>query len=277
MYNKNRGTKNKTRQCGINNKGEVRKKLPPKKKLKRRAKTIIFYLTIWLIVLFVGLILSLTVLFKIEKIEVLGDTKYDNNDIMRLCEASKGQNLLLYDVDTCILNIEREMPYINTIKVSKIIPNKIRIEVADGDPVGQAEMDNGYVLISPSGRVMDAVSEKRKDVINIRGLNLRDVEISQEIKCGADGLFYILMSIMDEVRDNGLKGINEIDLSNTASISLKYEDRINIILGVPDNLGFKIRTAAKILDSSIGRNERGTLNLASCQEDNRSYFLPETI
>lgn len=61
----------------------------------------------------------------------------------------------------------------------------------------------------------------------------------------------ILEEISDSLSKNEFKGITGIDVTNTANIELVYDNRIAVIIGLPEDIDYKIRTAMAIITESL--------------------------
>lgn len=91
--------------------------------------------------------------------------------------------------------------------------------------------------------------------------------------------------ILEEIRlvkRNEFKGITGVDVTNTANIELVYDNRIAVIIGLPEDIDYKIRTAMAIITEKLDLNKTGaiygTLDVSSCSTTKTSRFNPnETI
>ena len=72
---------------------------------RRKIRLWLLYFLMTVCILCIGIALSLTVLFKIDTIEVVGETRYDTDQIIALSGIEKGQNLFL--CKTCLLYTSR--------------------------------------------------------------------------------------------------------------------------------------------------------------------------
>ena len=73
-----------------------------------------------------------------------------------------------------------------------------------------------------------------------------------------------------------------LNVTNTANIELVYDNRIAVIIGLPEDIDYKIRTAMAIITEKLDPNKTGaiygTLDVSSCSTTKTSRFNPnETI
>lgn len=261
----------------INN-GVVKKK--KKKKTIRnpklqKLKVWTLYMTLLLAVILIGVGLSLTVLFKIQVIDVEAETRYNKDEIVTATGIKKGENLFLSGRNINKKEIQGLMPYIDEINIVRKIPNKLIIKVKESVPKGIIYSDSKYVLIDDKARILDILNEPIDNIMVIRVNDIKSTNPSDTIEFKNDDIKAILDAILDEIKQTNINDITEIDMLDPLNIMIKYQDRIKIQVGSVDNLDYKFKTASLILSDEIQDNERGILNVSISQDEGRSYFLPE--
>lgn len=261
----------------INN-GVVKKK--KKKKTIRnpklqKLKVWTLYMTLLLAVILIGVGLSLTVLFKIQVIDVEAETRYNKDEIVEATGIKKGENLFLSGRNINKKEIQCLMPYIDEINIVRKIPNKLIIKVKESVPKGIIYSDSKYVLIDDKARILDILNEPIDNIMVIRVNDIKSTNPSDTIEFKNDDIKAILDAILDEIKQTNINDITEIDMLDPLNIMIKYQDRIKIQVGSVDNLDYKFKTASLILSDEIQDNERGILNVSISQDEGRSYFLPE--
>lgn len=256
-------------------KSERRKPMSP---ARRKLIRVLSYGAIISVVLIVGVILSLTVLFKTQVYEVTGNTRYEESAIISACGISKGENIFLAPKSSAEKRIKNEFPYVEDVEVSFKIPDTIKIsviEAVDGYLVKNSDTD--YLVISTKGRILNRVTETGGyDLPIFIGPKLVSGELGDYVSYEDDTVVTMIDSITTTFADNGYQGITEIDATNTADISFTYDDRIKVKLGIPEDLSYKIRTAMTIINENLDKNQSvpvsGILDVSRCNSTKRSYF-----
>lgn len=242
---------------------------------------IITYCSILLIILAIGTALSLTVLFKSEYITVEGETRYATDDIVAASNLSIGENIFLADKKSSSQAIVNKFPYVEKADVGFKIPNVLNIKITEASPAYLIGLGKQYLVISAKGRILDTVSQRIKGVPVLVGPKLTSTQEGSYVKFQEETVFTILMDIVNCLEDNKFKNLVSIDISNTAQIKLNYDDRISIILGFPEEIDYKIRTAMTIINDKLDPNKTGTikgeLDVSSCNTTKKSYFNEETL
>lgn len=266
---------------------EKKKKAKPERKpmspAKRKLISILSTTAIITVILVVGVVLSLTVLFKTQAYEVNGNTRYDESAIISACGISKGQNIFLAPKGSAEKRIKKEFPYIEDVDVGFKIPDTIKIDIEEADEGYLMKIsDTEYLVVSTKGRILDKTETPQQyDLPKFIGPTLVSGEIGDYVSYEDDAVISIIDSITQTFADNGYQGITEIDATNTADISFTYDNRIKVKLGIPEDISYKIRTAMTIITENLDRNQtvstEGVLDVSRCNTTKRSYFNEQSI
>lgn len=229
------------------------------------------------VILAIGIVLSLTVFFRSEEFTVEGAEYYSAQDIIDASGMTLGENLFLSDKKTGEENIERELPYVEQADISIKIPNTIVITVTESQPAFLIQNGNEYVVLSADGKVLEIItgSTDKYDVPLVLGCTIKSAQPGQQVEFQEAGVLSIMKSVSEALDENEFAGIKEIDLSDTASVCLNYSNRIKIIIGLPEDVSYKLKTAKIIITEKLSESDRGQLDVSGCKEGNKaSYFKP---
>lgn len=258
-------------------------KRKPKSPLQRKIIRILSYGAIIAVVLIVGVVLSLTVLFKTQAYEVTGVTRYSEEEIIDACGISKGENIFLAPKSAAEKRLKKQFPYVEEANVSFKIPDTIRIaieEAAEGYLMKLSGSD--YLVISTKGRILNQVTDTSAyDLPIFIGPTLTSGAIGDYVSYEDDTVVEMIESITQTFADNGYQGITEIDATDMANISFTYDNRVKVKLGIPEDLDYKVRTAMTIINENLDKNQTGTitgiLDVSRCNSTKRSYFNEQEI
>lgn len=276
MLNKPRKNNNSTKA-----KKDYTKPLVPAKApispYKRRLKRILFYTATLVILIAICAVLSLTVFFQIDNIEVEGETRYNTEDIIASSCINKGDNLILCNTSTGEEQIEKDFPYIESVDIQKKLFNNIIIYVTEAKPASIIESDGQYVVMSESGKILEVNDEKKYDVPTILGAQLKSVKLSSNVKFKDENINKYVEEIMQAVNDNNIKNIETIDISNLTKIALIKDNGFKIIIGTPENIDYKLKTAKAIMDKSVSDTDVGTLDVSLASADGGKSYLSSAV
>ena len=142
--------------------------------------------------------------------------------------------------------------------------------------------DEGYLLVSTKGRILDKVADISGNKLPVFiGPAPLSGEIGDYIEYEDDAVPAITDTITEVFADNGYSGITEINCKNPADVSFTYDNRIKVRLGLPEDLSYKIRTAMTIITEKIDVNAsvsvEGELDVSRCNVTKRSYFDEKSL
>ncbi len=250
------------------------KPLSPK---QRRARRIIAYVSLIAVVIIVGVILSLTVLFKTESIEVKGNKYYDESKIILLSGVSEGDNIFMASMFANTDKIVQTLPYIREADVSFSIPNGLIITVKNQAPYYSLKSGDDYFLVSRDNRLLEKVDKKPEKLMFIEGPKLKSDKIGDYVEFEKPRYTKALDEVTESLKKNKVKDITSISVKDINNITITYDDRILIKLGLPDDIDYKIRTAFAIINNKLDPNNTktimGILNVSNCNTGaKKSYF-----
>jgi hypothetical protein len=158
---------------------EARLKRERQQKRKRRFTTCMLALA----AVVIGVVLSLTVFFKISTIEVTGTSQYSKESILNVCGIDTGDNLFLVKKVRVADKIGRALPFTGEITVKRSFPNKIIIQVTDSVPSGAVAYEDGYALLNSNQKVLATVStEEELYTLVAQQLQLAEEATTEESK-----------------------------------------------------------------------------------------------
>ncbi|MBQ9460533.1 MAG: FtsQ-type POTRA domain-containing protein [Clostridia bacterium] len=245
----------------------------PNSPLKRMLKRLLFYAVTVLVLVSVCFVLSITVFFKIDEIMVEGDTRYPAEDIISSCKIETGDNLILCNTSPGEAEIWKKFPYIESVNIRKKLFNKIVIEVQEAVPSSLIESDGKYVLLSESGKIIDISDKKQGDVPIIMGAKLMTPKLSSSVKYKDPKVEEYISDILAAAEEYKFGVLKVIDISNLSKITVETKKGLHIIIGTPENVDYKLKTAKKIIDKDIPADDIGTLDVSlSSVDGGKSYF-----
>lgn len=148
---------------------------------RKRRRAILFYIATFLFVVVGAITLSLTVLFKIDTIQVTGSSRYPAEQIVEIGGIERGENLFLAKTKEARTAIEKKLPYVKTAKVSRRLPATIVIHVEDDTASGAIAYDGKYALIGNKEKVLEFVDALPEGITLVKGLELAKAKVGEPI------------------------------------------------------------------------------------------------
>ncbi|MBQ1829684.1 MAG: FtsQ-type POTRA domain-containing protein [Ruminococcus sp.] len=243
-----------------------------------RIRRILIMSAILLAVIAIGVILSFTVLFKTENIIVEGCSYYYDDQIISYSNVSLQQNIFIAKMNSTPQDIIDNFAYVEDARVDFNIPDTITITITDAVPAYYMTEGNNYLLISAKGRVLERTETKPDGLPELICGEVTGKEVGEYIKFDDPSVPDLLNTVANSLSDNSFTGIVGFDVTDTTAITLDYEGRIKINVGVAEDLDYKLRTAQAIIDKKLDPNHTGqvygNLDVSTCAKNKMSHYVP---
>lgn len=244
-------------------------------KRRRRRSTgrhTLHYILILLAAFAVMTVLSLTVFFKIEQIEVKGSTKYAAEELIAQSGVKIGDNLFRVSGGSVSKKLIEKFPYVEAVQLKRILPAKLSIEITQAKPLGAVSTSTGYVIIARSGRVLEVGAQTvPEDLMVVSGMYLYSPQVQRTLGQGykkeeqeaaekEEESFKMLTYLVDAVAKTGFDKITLADFSDRLNMVIVYDNRVLIELGVEEKLDSKLSFAQKVITEDLSADFQGTLD-----------------
>lgn len=231
-----------------------------KRQRRRKRKLHGYYFLVLILVIVIGTALSMTLLFNIKEIVIVGSSKYNNVDIIKTSGINRGDNLIRLDTGEARSKVLAEMLYLDDIQFRKKFADRLEVELFPSSEMAYVQCQGGYMLISEGWRIL-GVSEQaeQKGLLRINGFDPLTNEPKDTMRSSDTDKDELLKNILSAMKKTGLNNISVIDISDKYDIALVYEGRINIMIGNSKDLEYKLKYAKYILSEELRDNKVGYL------------------
>ena len=246
-----------------------------RRKRRRRGRYTLHYILLVLAASAVMMVLSLTVFFKVEQIEVTGTTKYAAAQIIENSGIAQGDNLFRISQKKVQKNLTDKFPYVEKVALKRSFPPKITIAITQEKPLGAVETGAGYVIISRSGKVLEIGAQSLPENMTIvTGMSLDNPQEGKLLGEGSDEGMKMLTYLVDAIGETEFDKITKVDFSDRLNIVVTYDNRILIELGSEANLPYKLKFVKLVISEKLEDNFEGRLD-ASIEKE--VWMIPEDI
>lgn len=238
-----------------------------KKARRRRLRTaFVLFLIIAIITL---VIMCFTVFFPIQRINVSGSKIYSNAQIIKASKITTNDNLFVVSENKIKENIRKELPYIDDVKLKRVLPDAVILTVTDAKESTYYYQDGQYVVLSESGYVLKKQDEIPQNVFEIvtSGISGNIGEMAVYENSAEEEL-------INTIRDTIIKydiNIDKIDVSNILQISLEIEGRFTVVLGNTEYTQEKIAHLSSMIESIGDRGGKINLSMWTPQNSQGSF------
>lgn len=222
-----------------------------KRILTKKARNVVCIL---LVIATIVLIFS-SKLFYINNIEVLGNSKLTENEIISVSGVVKDVNIFSLNK----LNAKRsllENSYIEDVTITRVLPNTIRIEVEEKVPRYMIQFANSYIYINNQGYMLE-ISTEPLELPILLGIttDLNNVKPGDRLNIEDLNKFNKMIQIMDISRSfEMVELITKIDITDANNYTLHLEKEGKIVyLGDATDLNTKMLPLKGILEDTKGK------------------------
>ena len=232
-----------------------------KKRMRRRRWITGFFAILFALA---GIILSLTVFFKITDVVVEGDINiHTQQEILDVAGIEKGTNLFRFNANAKEDEIWETLTYIESVNIRRKLPGTVVIEVTETKKLFAMEHKGQYVVVSNNLKILDISANIPDQVAKVIGISAIDpvkgealtYEETENITC-----FFDLVGLLDTYEL--LQGVTEIDITDKLNYTMIYENRIKIMIGTANNLELKVRKIQAMITEKIEPDEQGFLDVS---------------
>ena len=226
--------------------GESLKEVRDKKKSSDAAKHFFGAVTL-IAVLVVGAWLCYTKFFLISKCEIKcdGELEYTADEVLRGAGLEYGMKLYEVSDGEIAENIVYNLPYIDSVKVKRVWPDKIVFEAVPAVPSMYTTVGDKAFVLSQSLRVLSQTDDfsyiESNRLIHVLFGDIESCVAGEFLTAGGDDAETV-MEIYSLLCENDLLSqVDELDITDKFDISFGYKSRFVVKLGDKRNLDLKIR------------------------------------
>lgn len=246
----------------------------------RKLRDFLLHFSIAAAVIAVTVILSTTVLFNIETInvEIIGAVPYTQEEIMEKSGLEPGQNMFTPAVFAVADELEAKMPYIENCSLKRKLPSGVTIVVEAAEVLGLLETEDGRsYVVSTSGRALEFVTIETDTahLTRVTGINLVGEFAEGEAVAVDDAGRLETVSKLVSLFANHEMHLDTISFNATGELFATYDKRIQFVFGLPTGLEAKVLLAANLITTGkITEIEGGRLDLSI---DGEATFTPDYL
>ena len=221
----------------------------------------------------VAVVLAVTVFFKVGSVTVIGESGYDEADIISASGIEIGENMFKFNKFKAKDAIFAEMPYIDEIIIRRRLPDKIEISVTRCEPVAAVRNQNEWYLMDIKGKMVEKTGYSvPKGYIKITGLEVSEPRVGGYAVFSDEEKEKPLFLVLNTAEKNDIiPYIGSINMEKLYSIKLTYKDRFTVNLGSVEQIEKKIRYMLIIAEEKLLETDSGTIDVS---DGTTARFIP---
>lgn len=229
-----------------------------KKRIKKvnNSKVVIIFSFLLIIVMLLYTVLNSQMLNS-KNITINGNKYIKSEDIIKILDIKDDKNIFRYNIK----DMENKLltnKYIDKVKIKRILPNTLDIDIIETEIVGSLYNKKEYSYIDIQGNFIDKVDEDIKDS-NIITVHV-DYELTnqQYIKFKNEENRKELLHLLENIKKESIyKKIDKIDMTKTNTLNMYTKDNTSILLNIDEDLQYNISRLSKILLDLQNKKQKG--------------------
>lgn len=258
----------------------ARKKQKSRRGRSRLGKVIQF---LFVVALLGAMTVGATVFFQVEQVEVSGNARYTQEEIVACTGIKPGDNLFRMNKFAIQDHVKEEMPYIEDILIRRRLPSTITVAVTEWDAVAQVLPNENWVapeveegetapvatevswLISVGGKLLEQApaEDARMKIAGLTALDARDgIQIS--VPEEESGRLLSVVALMDELERREMLADVSVMRVGSTSIVLEYLGRYDVKLPLEGDFSYKLESLLAAVADQEGKRGQdivGTFDL----------------
>jgi len=115
-------------------------------------------------------------IFNICNIDIVGNNQISQETILELSQINIKDNVFLTNTTKSEKRI-KENPYVKEVKVTRLLPDKIKIEIVEKEKAYMLQTDEGIAYIDENGDILEKSETKLDNIILLQGYTTPQEEI----------------------------------------------------------------------------------------------------
>ncbi len=238
---------------------EIRKKQSLQKFAKkwrsRKRASRVMSAGIFAAIIFIFILVCLSMFFRVKNIELVGSSRYTAEQIIEYSQVELGESLFGITASDFDGAIER-LPYINSVKVTRKLPDTIIITAIEDEPRYASVLYGENFIFSRGLRVLEQVADKgeflEQGLIELKLPQINSAIIGEGIEFSKEVSHRYVKAYLNALETSPLYSkATAFDLRDRFSVALIASDKYLIQLGNGDELATKLTAVAGILDHTV--------------------------
>ena len=232
----------------------------------------VLYKLLTLVVVCAAAVLALTLFFKVESVEVTGNSRYSAQEIQDACGVSLGDNLYLLSKPDLVQRLHQQLPYIDEVRITRQLPNTLCVQVTEFSTVYAVEQEGTVWLLTSGGKIVETAAE-RGDTPLIDGCELLapslggDVSFALELQNRQESLFALLTALESAELTGAVRAIH---LGDPTVLSMDYTERFTVEMPYGADYPRLLRYLTLVIEE-LETNLTGVIDLT---RDGEPHFRP---
>ena len=243
--------------------------------IKRKNRKRLFISIVMLIVAIIGgtIFFLTTPRFNITEIEITGNYKNTVDTYISLSKIELGTTNIFGISSKRIQTNLKENAYVESVSITRKLPNILEISVTERKVTYQVEMANRYLYFNEQGYLLE-ISEEKADVIFLKGLTSIQENMTEGNRLNEQDLkkLSFILEFTNYCKYHSIENtITTIDVTDTNDYKVYFEkDHKVLYLGNASNLNERLSLLKAILNAE--KNKKGEIFMNGNITEDKVFF-----
>ena len=183
-------------------------------------------------------------IFRVDEVEVVGNSYYTEEEITNLVMGEHKNSLYLVFLYDYLGG--KEIPFVDSVEVSLVSSNHIKIRVYEKTIIGYVEYMGSNLYFDKDGTVVESSEEVLEGVPCIKGLKFDTLALYQPLNVKNKDIFDILLSVTQMMKKYELEP-DAITLKKEGTEIVLTFANVRINLGTGENMDVKAARIQSLL------------------------------
>ena len=217
------------------------------------------------------LIISAGLFFKVTDIVVVGNSVVLAEDVRNASGMVVGDNIFLVNKFEASHALFDSFPYIREVSISRVLPGKVIIEIKESVPASAFSFANFFWLVDSDGRILERRALLGEGVCPlVVGAEVLAPAVGQKLVVSEEETekIYSLLEILKALEElELLEETGTVDVSRAYDVRLVYQGRMEVRVGYPNDLQYKLSYIKPAL-AQLEQEQEATLDVTAAREKN---------
>lgn len=245
------------------------------KRRNTRGRFALIYRLMIFVVICGAIAAALAMFFKVDRVEVSGNSRYSEEEIVAASGVTIGENLFFLNKYEAAARITQRLPYAESAQISRRLPSTLCIRVNECERALAVQQEDSLWLICYNGKVADTVPANDKgSYVLLTGITLQDPAVGQimtvppEQQSKCDTLLALLQKLHEK---DMLADTQELHFEEDTQITLRYLDRFDVQMRWTADFDYKLEYLKAVVER-LEDNEKGIIDLT---QEGKASFIPQ--
>lgn len=235
-----------------------------KKRKKSRAQRLRrSFMLLLVLVIAVSCVCLFAPVFNITEVTVEGNAQVTTEEILDRTSIVIGSNIFKMSKKSVREGL-RSLAYLDTIKVSRRLPSKVKISVTESYAELIFPHATGYLVSDINGKLLEVISDcEGWEVPHVIGADIEQIEISKKITVQDGVKFDIILDCISYLKDKGhLSQLAKLDFTDISNIWVTYKEGHKVNFAKFEDMDYKMKMLDAILPQ-VDRSEGTYIDLTT--------------